>query len=110
MNGIIRIGFIIIGVLKIIGLLILNKFGMNDNLFNFFRNLDLENINIIIKVNVEFDLLIYMNYWINCFVNKFGNWCVFFVVVNIFIFLRIVEFYIGWIIGFKIVGLCILND
>lgn len=57
-NGIFKIGFIIIGVLKIIGLLILNKFGKMDKCFKFFKYLDLENMNKIINVRVVFVLLI----------------------------------------------------
>lgn len=57
-NGIFKIGFIMIGVLKIIGLLILNKFGKNDKWLRFFRYVDLENIIKIIKESVVLVLLI----------------------------------------------------
>lgn len=110
-NGKNKIGFKIIGVLKIIGLLMLNVFGLIDKWDILCNCVFFVISNIIIKnVNVVLELLRYMKVLKNGFVIMFGILNVDVLFWNNFIFFFNVGKYNGLIILLMIFGLCKLKN
>lgn len=106
-KGVVIIGFIMIGVEKIIDLLILKKVGKSESFFNFWYFLDfVKNVIKNIVFNVKFVLVIVMNWLRNCWVMI----CLLFVIVNFFLEVKIFVFVNEFVCKIGLINLLIIVD